>query len=109
MTIQGLSSPVTVSWVEDGDAGGRFSLLFCVSHKTFTEQGSKLSPGEEKVLSLYHIMHLSLWPGCKADTHLTTNMNIIFFLHFIWDFCDSEPACQIGRCVRVELDTGHFL
>ena len=91
------------SWVEDGEPGGHFFLLLCASHKAFTEQGNKLSPEGEEGLSLYHE------PIIVADMqgryiYLTTNANITFPLHFIW-----ELACQIGSRVDVELDTGHFL
>lgn len=77
VTIQGFHSSVLESWVEDGEAGGHFFLLLCVSHKAYTEQGDNhLLEGEEG-LSLYHE------PIIVADTqgryiNLTTNANVTF-------------------------------
>lgn len=61
VAIQGFNSSAMESWVEDGDTGGRFSLLHCVSHNPFIEQGGELPSGGEEVLSLHHIINLLLW------------------------------------------------
>lgn len=77
LVVDGDYSSVIESWVEDGEAGGHFFLLLSVSHKAFTEQGSKLSPEGEEGLSLYHE------PIIVADMQgryidLTTNANVTF-------------------------------
>lgn len=82
--------------------------FICV-HSAFTKQHGELAHGGEEGLSLYRLMNLFLWQMPKADTHLTTKANVIFFLHFRGDAGDSELARQIGRHVHAEFGTDHFL